>query len=112
VLDLMPEVRLPAAKVVVHIDGRHAALAQPCLEVRDPPGGWQRKMQQLPAAREVEVIDRVDEQENDWRTLGRAAMRIADTFFHKTKEDAARRSARDFMKAQSRTTARVSGRGQ
>jgi hypothetical protein len=76
VLQLFVEIRLPAAEIVVDINGRTAGMPGALLQLRQTAGHRQSVLQQLRPLGEFEVIDDIDQQQRDLRLVRDIAVEV------------------------------------
>ena len=60
-LDLSSKVRLPAAKIVIHINHRDTSPLRALLQAEELASHGSRVSQELASLREIEVVDDVDQ---------------------------------------------------
>ena len=105
VLNDLFEVRLPPAEIIVDVDGGNAQALHTLLERGNGAGHRERLFEKFIAARELEIVDQIDEQKRRVMVIGSAAMQIVlltrlgphdNTLLVRCKTDARAQRSREF----------------
>ena len=76
-LHLSSKIGAPLSKIVIHVDDRNAVFSCAAFQGRNPFRGRQRAPKQSRAARKLEVVDHIDEEQCEPAFVRRGSMQVA-----------------------------------